>query len=136
MSANRAEYAAKFAALQPRLAAVLPCAMPEAAFYLWARTPIDDAEFARRLLRRGERDRAARQLPRPRRARASIPGRGPRPAGAGRRAAECAEAIDRIVAFARAALSRARAAAARHALRPRPDGVLVATPALSAAAAP
>ena len=37
--ANRAAYAAKFAALQPRLAAVLPCAMPDAAFYLWARTP-------------------------------------------------------------------------------------------------
>ena len=48
--ANRAQYAAKFAALQPRLAAVLPCAMPDAAFYLWARTPIDDAAFARRLL--------------------------------------------------------------------------------------
>ena len=48
--ANRAEYAAKFAALQPKLAAVLPCAMPDAAFYLWARTPIDDADFARRLL--------------------------------------------------------------------------------------
>ena len=37
-------------ALQPKLAAVLPCAMPDAAFYLWARTPIDDAEFAKRLL--------------------------------------------------------------------------------------
>ncbi|MFO1324263.1 MAG: succinyldiaminopimelate transaminase [Burkholderiales bacterium] len=48
--ANRAEYAAKFARLQPLVNAVLPCAMPEAAFYLWARTPIDDAEFARRLL--------------------------------------------------------------------------------------
>jgi N-succinyldiaminopimelate aminotransferase len=48
--ANRAEYAAKFALLQPRLTAVLPCAMPEAAFYLWAATPIADTEFARRLL--------------------------------------------------------------------------------------
>ena len=48
--ANRTEYAAKFAALQPRLAGVLPCAMPDAAFYLWARTPIDDALFAKRLL--------------------------------------------------------------------------------------
>ena len=46
---NRAAYAAKFAALQPRLAAALPCAMPDAAFYLWAATPGDDAEFARRL---------------------------------------------------------------------------------------
>ena len=46
---NRAEYAAKFRALAPRLAQALPCAMPEAAFYLWARTPGDDAAFARRL---------------------------------------------------------------------------------------
>jgi len=48
--ANRAEYAAKFALLQPRLNPVMPCAMPEAAFYLWASTPIADTEFARRLL--------------------------------------------------------------------------------------
>ncbi|HSN45950.1 MAG TPA: succinyldiaminopimelate transaminase, partial [Casimicrobiaceae bacterium] len=47
--ANRRLYAEKFAQLQPRLASALPCTMPEAAFYLWARTPIDDAEFARRL---------------------------------------------------------------------------------------
>ena len=47
---NRALYAAKFAQLQPKLAAALPCSMPEAAFYLWARTPIDDADFAKRLL--------------------------------------------------------------------------------------
>ena len=47
---NRAQYAAKFARLQPQLAGVLPCAMPDAAFYLWARTPIDDADFAKRLL--------------------------------------------------------------------------------------
>jgi N-succinyldiaminopimelate aminotransferase len=48
--ANRAEYAAKFLALQPKLASVLRCAMPDAAFYLWAKTPIDDAVFAKRLL--------------------------------------------------------------------------------------
>jgi N-succinyldiaminopimelate aminotransferase len=47
--ANRAVYAAKFARLQPQVDAVLPCAMPQAAFYLWARTPIDDTAFARRL---------------------------------------------------------------------------------------
>src|SRR5205814_7272461 len=46
--ANRAQYAAKFDALHARLAAVLPAAMPDAAFYLWARTPMDDAQFARR----------------------------------------------------------------------------------------
>lgn len=48
--ANRVAYARKFAQLQPRLAQTLPCAMPDAAFYLWARTPIDDAEFAKRLV--------------------------------------------------------------------------------------
>jgi len=48
--ANRALYASKFAALQPRLANALPCRMPEAAFYLWAATPIDDTLFAQRLL--------------------------------------------------------------------------------------
>ena len=47
--ANRAEYLAKFRRLHPEVNAVLPCAMPEAAFYLWAQTPVDDAEFARRL---------------------------------------------------------------------------------------
>ena len=47
---NRAQYARKFAALQPELARHLPCAMPEAAFYLWARAPEDDAVFAKRLL--------------------------------------------------------------------------------------
>jgi N-succinyldiaminopimelate aminotransferase len=46
---NRARYRAKFDQLTPRLAAALPCERPEAAFYLWARTPGDDAEFARRL---------------------------------------------------------------------------------------
>lgn len=48
--ANRAAYASKFRALQPKLAAALPCAMPQAAFYLWVRTPGDDAMFAKRLL--------------------------------------------------------------------------------------
>ena len=47
---NRAEYAAKFARLAPLLAKALPCDMPDAAFYLWARTPGDDQAFARRLL--------------------------------------------------------------------------------------
>ena len=46
---NRAQYAAKFRALQPRLDAMLPAAMPQAAFYLWAQVGGDDADFARRL---------------------------------------------------------------------------------------
>jgi N-succinyldiaminopimelate aminotransferase len=47
--ANRRRYSAKFALLQPRLDRALPCALPQASFYLWARTPIDDTEFVRRL---------------------------------------------------------------------------------------
>ena len=48
--ANRVRYAEKFARLAPRLARALPCTTPEAAFYLWAQTPGDDAAFARRLV--------------------------------------------------------------------------------------
>ena len=46
---NRRKYAAKFRHATPIVQQVLDTAMPEAAFYLWARTPIDDTEFARRL---------------------------------------------------------------------------------------
>jgi N-succinyldiaminopimelate aminotransferase len=47
---NRDQYRAKFDAVQPLIAAVMDAPLPDASFYLWARTPIDDAEFARRLL--------------------------------------------------------------------------------------
>jgi N-succinyldiaminopimelate aminotransferase len=46
---NRRKYAAKFRHATPIVQQALRTEMPEAAFYLWARTPIDDAEFARRL---------------------------------------------------------------------------------------
>ena len=46
---NRARYAEKFAWAHPQLSKVLPCDLPDASFYLWARTPIDDAQFAQRL---------------------------------------------------------------------------------------
>lgn len=97
--ANRALYAAKFAALQPRLAAALPCAMPDAAFYLWAATPIDDAEFARRLLA----EENVMVLPGgflARDAHGTNPGRNRIRIALVANAEECAEAIDRIVSFA------------------------------------
>ncbi len=46
---NRRLYATKFAQATPIVARALRTSMPEAAFYLWARTPIEDAEYARRL---------------------------------------------------------------------------------------
>jgi N-succinyldiaminopimelate aminotransferase len=46
---NRRRYAAKFAEVTPAVASVLPTAVPEAGFYLWARTPGDDRQYARHL---------------------------------------------------------------------------------------
>jgi len=97
---NRAEYAAKFARLAPQVAQALTCEMPQAAFYLWARTPGDDAAFARRLL--VEENVAV--LPGSYLARDA---HGVNP-GAGRvrialvpDLAQCTEAVERIVACAR-----------------------------------
>ena len=98
--ANRAQYAAKFAALQPKLAATLPAPMPDAAFYLWAATPIDDAVFAKRLLA----EQAVTVLPGSylaRDARGANPGRGYVRIALVASLAECTEAVDRIVALTR-----------------------------------
>jgi N-succinyldiaminopimelate aminotransferase len=46
---NRRKYAEKFARVTPVIRSALPVERPEAAFYLWAPTPIADTEFARRL---------------------------------------------------------------------------------------
>jgi len=47
---NRNQYREKFAAVTPLMAEVLGTGMPDASFYLWAKTPIADTEFARGLL--------------------------------------------------------------------------------------
>jgi N-succinyldiaminopimelate aminotransferase len=49
--ANRRLYAEKYRAVLPLIGAPLATAMPEGGFYLWVRTPTDDAAFARELLR-------------------------------------------------------------------------------------
>lgn len=46
---NRRLYAEKFRAVLPLLRSPLETRMPDGGFYFWVRTPIDDAEFARRL---------------------------------------------------------------------------------------
>ena len=46
---NRRLYAEKFRAVLPLLAPPLEAGLPQGGFYLWLRTPIDDAEFVRRL---------------------------------------------------------------------------------------
>ncbi len=46
---NRRVYGEKFAAVLETLSPVMKVTRPEAGFYLWAETPIDDTEFARQL---------------------------------------------------------------------------------------
>ncbi|HEX4927046.1 MAG TPA: succinyldiaminopimelate transaminase [Burkholderiales bacterium] len=46
---NRRLYAEKFRAVLPLIGRPLETRMPDGGFYLWVRTPIDDAEFAQRL---------------------------------------------------------------------------------------
>jgi len=99
--ANRALYAAKFSALQPRLAGVLPCDMPDAAFYLWADVGGDDVEFARAL----HTSQNVTVLPGSylgREARGINPGRGRVRIALIAQPAECAEGVARIIDFARA----------------------------------
>ncbi len=97
---NRALYAEKYHAVLPAIAPPLETSMPEGGFYLWMKTPIDDADFARRLYA----DYNVRVLPGSFLARESG-GRNPgahhvRIALVARRE-ECVEAVARINAFAR-----------------------------------
>lgn len=104
---NRRRYASKFDALVPRLATVLECERPDAAFYLWARTPGDDAEFARGL----HAEENVTVLPGSyiaRDAHGINPGRGRIRIALVADEAECAEGIDRIVRYARRHAGSAR----------------------------
>ena len=49
---NRARYREKFAAVTPILASSMNVSSPDAGFYLWPETPIDDEAFAQQLLQR------------------------------------------------------------------------------------
>jgi N-succinyldiaminopimelate aminotransferase len=49
---NRTQYRAKFEAVLEILQGVLPVSWPDASFYLWPQTPIDDCTFARDLYAR------------------------------------------------------------------------------------
>jgi N-succinyldiaminopimelate aminotransferase len=46
---NRRLYRQKFESVVPLLAEVTEAQMPQAGFYLWLKTPIDDVEFAKHL---------------------------------------------------------------------------------------
>jgi N-succinyldiaminopimelate aminotransferase len=97
---NRRKYAQKFAALQPRVASVLECPMPDAAFYLWARTPGDDTAFARALYA----EENVVVLPGSfiaRDAHGTNPGRDRVRIALVAEPDECAQGIDRLVDFAR-----------------------------------
>jgi N-succinyldiaminopimelate aminotransferase len=48
---NRRLYAEKFAKVITILSSVLPVSKPDASFYLWVRTPVDDTVFAQQLYR-------------------------------------------------------------------------------------
>lgn len=50
--ANRELYRRKFAEVTPMLSQALETGMPDASFYLWARTPMPDTDFARELAAR------------------------------------------------------------------------------------
>jgi N-succinyldiaminopimelate aminotransferase len=98
---NRRKYAQKFAAVTPIVRKALDVNAPDAAFYLWAPTPISDTEFARRLYA----EQHVTVLPGSFLARES----GGANPGVGRvrmalvaEAEECLEAARRIVEFAKA----------------------------------
>jgi N-succinyldiaminopimelate aminotransferase len=97
---NRRLYAERFAAALPRVQPPLSAYAPEGGFYLWMRVPIDDTEFAWRLVR----DYNVRVLPGSylaREAHGENPGSGHVRVALVAPLADCLEAIERIGEFAR-----------------------------------
>jgi N-succinyldiaminopimelate aminotransferase len=97
---NRRLYAEKFRAVLPRLRAPLEAPMPDGAFYLWMRTPNDDADFARDLYHQYN----VLVLPGSflaREAQGRNPGRNRVRVALVAPLAECVEGVERIVRFAK-----------------------------------
>ena len=97
---NRQLYAEKFAAVTPVVSQALDVSLPEASFYLWAKVPGDDAEFARELYR----EQHVTVLPGSylaRDAHGVNPGAGYIRIALVAPLAECQEAAERLVTFAR-----------------------------------
>ncbi len=95
---NRRLYRDKFAHITPMLSPWLETALPDAGFYLWARTPIPDTDFARRL----QAEYNVTVLPGSYLARESSginPGAGFVRIALVAETAECVEAAERIIAF-------------------------------------
>ena len=98
---NRRLYAEKFAATLPLIQKHLPTEKPDGGFYLWVRTPIDDAEFARAL----QRDYNVLVLPGSflaRDAHGENPGMNHVRIALVAPLAECVEAVGRMMQFAKA----------------------------------
>ena len=97
---NRRLYAEKFAAVLPLIRDRLKTERPEGGFYLWIRTPIDDAEFARGL----QRDYNVLVLPGSflaREAHGENPGRNHVRIALVAPLEECVEAVGRLMQFTR-----------------------------------
>ncbi len=97
---NRRLYVEKFKAVLPLINAPLQADMPDGAFYLWMRTPIDDRDFTRRL----HAERNVMVLPGSFLARdvaGENPGRNRVRVALVPPLAECIEAAERMMQFAR-----------------------------------